>query len=295
MQADLDAEKSSEYRLRIRAKGYKPFESRAFRSDEGQVEYDVELTRSDAPQGDVVSGVVRRPDGRPLEGAEVALTYPLGGRDRLPTVHIEDGKIRPSQDQTIVKTDAQGRFSSTREPDPAGQHYAVVVVHPDYYAEVNRAAFEADHPITTKPWGRIEGVARVGGKPASGAEIRHFADRMGNSDVPDIFDSGKTTADAEGRFVLDRVVPGDVRVARGFGEGSNLRAWSNGTLVEVRPGEAVRAEVGGKGRPVIARIVAPRGLIRRPTTRSIPSSRSRATDRTSPIPRRCWRSETDRW
>ncbi len=260
LQANLDAEKSAEYRLRIKAKGYQPFQSRAFRSDEGQVEYDVKLTRSDAPQGDVISGVVRRPDGKPLEGAEVALTYPSAGRNRLPVIHMEDGKIRPSQDQTIVKTDAQGRFSTTREPDPAGQHYAVVVVHPDSYAEVNRAAFAADPSITAKPWGRIEGVARVGSKPVGGADIRYYADRLGNPDVPHISDSGKTTADADGRFVLDRVVPGDVRVARGNVEGPSPTSWSNGTLVEARPGEVARADVGGRGRPVIARIVAPEGF-----------------------------------
>ena len=121
-------------------------------------------------------------------------------------------------------------------------------------------AFEANPAITARPWGRIEGVARIGDGPASGAEMTQFADRLGNPDVPSIFDSGSTTADAEGRFVLDRVVPGDVRVTRGFGEGSNPRAWSNGTLVEVRPGETARAEVGGRGRPVIARIAPPDGF-----------------------------------
>ena len=57
-----------EYRLRIKARGYEPFESRAFRSDEGPLEYDVKLTRTDRPQGVVVSGVVRRPDGTSSKG-----------------------------------------------------------------------------------------------------------------------------------------------------------------------------------------------------------------------------------
>jgi beta-lactamase regulating signal transducer with metallopeptidase domain/protocatechuate 3,4-dioxygenase beta subunit/peroxiredoxin len=261
MHATLNAERSPEYRLRIRAKGYEPFESRAFRSDERQVIYDVKLTKSDKPQDEIVSGVVHRPDGMPLEGAEVVVTYPLtGGPVRLPTVHIEDGRLTLGQDQESVKTDAEGRFSLTREPDPAGRYFAVVVVHPDFYAEADRAAFEADPTITARPWGRVEGVAFVGGKPSAGGEVRYFADRLGNPDVAHVSDSGKATADAEGRFVLERVVPGDVRVARDLGEGRDLRARSNGTLVAVRADEITRIQVGGVGRPVVARIVPPEGF-----------------------------------
>ena len=44
--AVLDAEARPEYRLRIKATGYEPFETRKFRSDEKQVEYDVKLRTS---------------------------------------------------------------------------------------------------------------------------------------------------------------------------------------------------------------------------------------------------------
>ena len=36
--------------------------------------------------------------------------------------------------------------------------------------------------------------------------------------------------------------------------------WSGGALLEVRPGETARAELGGKGRPVLARIAMPPGF-----------------------------------
>jgi hypothetical protein len=179
---------------------------------------------------------------------------------RLPIVSIENGMIRPHEGQLIVKTDAKGRFSLAREPDPDGRYYAIVVVHPGFYAEVNRPAFEADSTIATRPWGRVEGVVWIGGKPAGGEEIRYYGDRLGNSGVPYISVSGNARADAEGRFVFDHVAPGDVRVARAFREGRGFRAWSNGTLIEVNPGETAHAEVGGKGRPVVARIVPPEGF-----------------------------------
>jgi hypothetical protein len=59
------------------------------------------------------------------------------------------------------------------------------------------------------------------------------------------------------------VVPGDIRIARTYSDPSRpggRRAWSNGTLIEARAGETVQAEVGGKGRPVIARVALPEGF-----------------------------------
>ena len=47
--ASVDIEKTPEFRLRIRAKGYEPFESRTFRGSEGQVEYNVALVPTGKP------------------------------------------------------------------------------------------------------------------------------------------------------------------------------------------------------------------------------------------------------
>ncbi|MGP0070162.1 MAG: carboxypeptidase regulatory-like domain-containing protein [Isosphaeraceae bacterium] len=262
LQASLDAENADAFRLRIKARGYLPVESRIFRSDEGQAEYDVTLTRTDEPQRVPVSGVVLRPDGRPLEGAQVAVTYPMmGGRFQLPSVHVKDGTIQPSGNPPIVKTDRQGRFRTAREPDPDGNSWAVVVIHPEYYAEAARPVFEGNATITARPWGRVEGFARIGDKPAAGATIQHFADRLGTDDVPYVWDSGRTKADDRGHFLFERVVPGDVRVAFAFGEAPlGMRAWSNGTLTEVKPGETAQVKLGGRGRPVVATIALPSGF-----------------------------------
>lgn len=165
LQAGLDAEIAPEYRLRIKAKGYEPFESRTFRSDEGRVEFDVRLKKADEPPAVVVSGVVRRPDGTPLEGAAVTVAYPMDVRGRLPDLELQDGEFRPREEQATVKTDVEGRFSVSRVPDPEGRFYGLVVVHPDFYGEGDRAAFEANPTITVRPWGRVEGLARIGGRP----------------------------------------------------------------------------------------------------------------------------------
>jgi len=259
-QASLDAKRRPEYRLRLKARGYEPFETRAFRSDEKKVKYDVTLTKSGKPQGVAVSGFVRRTDGRPLEGADVTITYPSGGVP-APSAQIENGRIGPSQGQTIVKTDAQGRFTLTREPDPAGQYFAVVVVHPEFYAEAPRSVFEADSTISARPWGRVEGVVRSRNSPAaSESVVRYSGDRLGNSDVPTVWESGHTTPDGDRRFAFDRVIPGDARVYLSEKQKTGIQAATSSVLVVVRSGETTRAELGGRGRPVIAQVVAPAGF-----------------------------------
>ncbi|MFO0891524.1 MAG: carboxypeptidase regulatory-like domain-containing protein [Isosphaeraceae bacterium] len=258
LQADVDVEQAPEFRLRFRAKGYEPFESRLFRGDERQVEYDVTLTPLDRPEvAPVVEGQVRRPDGIPLTGAEVAITYPMRDDEieRLPYVSIRNGKLIRQGSLAVAQTDAEGRFRLERESDPEGKSFAVVVVHPDFFAEANRSAIEANPVITARLWGRIEGEARVGPGPAAGAFIRSFTDRTGGRDEPYVAASGETRADDQGRFVLERVVPGELRVTLGSEFSS-----SYGSLLEIRPGETTRVTVGGKGRPVVARIAPPSGF-----------------------------------
>jgi protocatechuate 3,4-dioxygenase beta subunit len=51
LQTRVDVDQTPEFRLRIRANGYEPFESRVFRGDEGQVEYDVSMKKADKPGG----------------------------------------------------------------------------------------------------------------------------------------------------------------------------------------------------------------------------------------------------
>ncbi len=262
LQAQVNVERTPEFRLRVRAAGYESFASRTFRAGEPSSELNVNLNPTGKPGDDIVTGVVHRPDGTPLAGAEVAITYPLIGRSAwVPVVHIKDGKFHYiNESYTSTQTDQTGRFRITREPDPQGEHFAVVVRHPDFQGEVNRAAWEANSTIATKPWGRIEGVARVGTKPASGASIAYFADRRAIDQMPYVSESGETKADAEGRFIIERVMPGDVRVSIRSGEGPNGNGSSYGKLMEVKSGETTRTEIGGKGRPVIAKIALPTGF-----------------------------------
>ncbi len=261
LQANLDAEDAAEYSLRIRARGYETQVTRAFRADEGEVEYDVALKPTGQPQVVPLNGTVRRLDGSPLAGVDVAVTYPRVPRRRdLRAVSISDGKIVPDRDQPVAKTGPDGRFTIGREADPDGRSFAVIVAHPDGFAEVDRASFEANPNIVLRPWARVEGVVKLGGRPAPGAVVAAYADRLGNADVPSISDRSNAPTDGEGRFVFARVVPGDVRLGAKPGAGDKSQAWLNGTVVRLSPGEVAHVELGGRGRPVVARIARPAGF-----------------------------------
>ena len=70
------------------------------------VEYNVKLAITEKPQEVVISGMVRRPDGRPLGAALVTVTYPR------PAVHIKNGKFDPIQPMKTTATDCAGPIRS---------------------------------------------------------------------------------------------------------------------------------------------------------------------------------------
>ena len=59
--------------------------------------------------------------------------------------------------------------------------------------------------------------------------------------------------------MFDRVVPGEVRIVKG-GSKANAGGYSNGVLFAVKAGETTRLQVGGTGRPVVAKIALPPGF-----------------------------------
>ena len=70
----------------------------------------------------------------------------------------------------------------------------------------------------------------------------------------------QATADASGRFVFERVVPGEAKLWRRFPTGPQTQNWSFLTLIDVQPGATARVTIGGTGRPVIGRLIAPAAI-----------------------------------
>ena len=225
--------------VRIEAPGYKTAASRRFRPDEGAVVQDFALE----PQAPF-EGVVLRPDGAPAQGAEVVLAGP---RDLLA---LEGRAIRRGPGTTSALAGPDGRFSTTR-PDGA---FRLVVASEHGYADVTSEQFAASKTIRLAPWGRVEGVLRLGGRPAAGETATLHVSRMG------LFPKGlEAKADAEGRVVFRDVPPGPARIGRTIvtpsERGGRFATTTDSVAVEVAPGATTEVVVGGTGRPVVGRIV----------------------------------------
>ncbi len=118
----------------------------------------------------------------------------------------------------------------------------------------------------SKETGRVEGVLMIGGKPTPTT----FVWLHPNDPMPDRTkkrDTGiiKVQTDVDGRFVFKDVEPGEWKVGLYFtGRMKNKRAYSPFTTLShaipigVEPGQTVKVQIGGGGRPVIGQLVPPK-------------------------------------
>jgi beta-lactamase regulating signal transducer with metallopeptidase domain/protocatechuate 3,4-dioxygenase beta subunit len=244
LQVSLDATTAPAFYVRIVAGGYEPLVSPEYPSGAGRVKFDVALKKSETKAGRVVD-----PDGKPLAGATV---YLLKQNQSLnlsedPSRYYPDGlKVTSEEDGTI------------RLPPVAGP-YAIVADHEKFYGAMSKDEFEKERTLTVSPWGRVEGVLKIGSRIGANEPItlsREPTDRFLGIHV---WQEEKATTDESGRFAFERVVPGAVRIGRDGGRGTDRESWDIGQLFVVRSGETTRAQVGGIGRPLVGRLIPPEG------------------------------------
>ena len=92
-----------------------------------------------------------------------------------------------------------------------------------------------------QPWGRIEGEVRIGRKLAAYQSVVYLLElpsNHGDAFRMRSYDYDFAT-DSQGRFAIDRVIPGLGHIARVLT--TTLRGeWSGRELVEVKPGQATQ-------------------------------------------------------
>ncbi|HUW17994.1 MAG TPA: carboxypeptidase regulatory-like domain-containing protein [Sedimentisphaerales bacterium] len=229
------------YTILIEAERYQPGISRVFDIAEEQAVFDFELQRGEGP-----SGVVYLPSGEAAVNVEVALCTASAG------AHIRNGQFFQKQYQRIIATGANGRFSFP----PQTETYLLVAVGDEGYAKVTEEDFEWAGHIILQPWGRVEGVVRIGGKPGAKEDLWLDSELPAKYAVPRVRCDYQTVSDAQGKFVFERVVPGTARVVhekRRVGQMSDSRV----APVEVVAGETVSVVIGGQGRTVVGRVAVP--------------------------------------
>jgi thiol-disulfide isomerase/thioredoxin/uncharacterized GH25 family protein len=236
------------YAVRIESDGYLPADSRIYKMDEGEVALKFELKK-----GNGLAGVVRGPDGKPAVGAKVVVAT----ADQ--SAYIVNGSQVHDQGCVTTETNGEGRYSLP----PLTGVYALVVIHDSGYAEVTAEQLAKSQDVALAAWARVEGTAKIGNKPAAGAQLSIY--RSGeryDEKAPRIHHQIEAKADAEGKFTFPRVLPGEVSVSRTVTMPMTGRSWmsmpTSAVTVTVEPGKTAQVAVGGTGRAVVGRLNLPK-------------------------------------
>jgi RNA polymerase sigma factor (sigma-70 family) len=238
---------STPSRVRIDAEGYASVVSPTYGPDDGLQRFDASLTRDAG-----LSGIVRGPDGQPAK--DVALYLATGNIQ----ISIENNVLRPiNYEPDKARTDADGRFWLARPSEP----FVLVAIGDSGMAVLRGVEIPTPADIGLQAWGRIEGTARVGDKPAVGESIQVFSDFTDMRHLIYVSYTLDAKADDSGRFVFDRIAPGlDVVVIRKVPEGRGYGSTSP-AFVDLKPGETARVDVGGSGRSVNGQLTLGDGQI----------------------------------
>jgi hypothetical protein len=114
--------------------------------------------------------------------------------------------------------------------------------------------------IHLTPWARVDGTFRVAGKPQ--ADVPIWIGQGLNSEygpkAPHLFTDYQETTDAQGRFVFDRVIPGQGQIGRSLRltvkDGSAAMTSSCMVPVKFVAGQTTHLEFGTSGRPVVGKL-----------------------------------------
>ncbi len=235
-------------RFRIEAEGYAPFESDWLQPDASSV-VDVRLRPTDPSK--TVGGTVWRTDGRPAQGAQVALLSPehsvFLGRARFIR--------RAAVDRLIITADENGKFVFPEEPNPS----FVVAACSNGFARVQVGDLKAPMEIHLQPWGRIEASmdASAGNRPVDCVIVDNLLAMNAPGCVRLDSQEFHAKPTEDGQFVLEFVPQGllCVWLSSGHTQTPLTPAYHHPTWVQVRAGETSRARIAETGCHVKGRFV----------------------------------------
>jgi peroxiredoxin len=232
--------------LKVETKDGKIAISRSFDSNENNVKYDFVVGKEEDNR---ITGTVYAPDGKNAQGATVYLII------KNQWITLENGKNRYQQDLEKSITDSQGKFSL---PDH-NNLFKLLAVSDEGFADVNSSEFLSDPVIHLVKWGRIEGVVYIGSKIGADCTIRTSCQqKCNNPDNLNYSCSAIATTDSQGKFLMDKVVPGENYIYRTL-QSDNAEQGTSTAMekVEVISGQTLEVVLGGTGRAIIGKIIWP--------------------------------------
>ena len=236
------------YVLEAQADGYWPKRLTNQVRGDGEIWLDIALAKAPA-----IGGTIFTPAGGPAAGATLVI---CGRYQRAQMTRPGKFNVGPGASTTGALADESGSFHLPTKHDAE----VVAVAHPEGFIEVPFAAMTSNTLLRLKPWGRIEGIAQVGGKGLANAQL-HVAEGRNRSMHASI--SYRPTTDTDGRFVFETIPPGEWKVQRLINEadgtlrtGPRLLYFSHGVTTEVRSGQTANVILGGKGNTVTGKATA---------------------------------------
>ncbi len=232
-------------KLRVEADGYFSADSRMIEGNEGSIQIDFELKKGASP-----TGVVLAPDEKPLSDVPVACVPE--GVNLL--IDLDRNNLTQESDVILTKTDKNGRFTLP----PQNKKFSLLVIADEGFVLISSDQLAKDGQIHLQKWARIEGDYRINASPAKFVKIgAEAAPKIGTRDLLRI-ETGTTTTDADGHFMLDRVPP----VQRIY---VHHLVWLSSTVLQFVPiancktiaGQTTTLHAGGNGRPVIGKLSLP--------------------------------------
>ena len=157
-----------------------------------------------------------------------------------------------------MRTGPNGRFAFTAVKD----QFLLIASGDAGYADASSAEYAKSGKLILQLWGRLEGELIVGRQPKPNEEVSYTLLGPPRPEAPKrLFHQYATHTDDHGRFTFERVMPGRGSVSHVLV--TNRGRFSThlnggGPAVDVRPGQTMRVRIGGKGRPVIGRVVVDR-------------------------------------
>jgi peroxiredoxin len=242
----IESEPRPGHLVRIESPGYKRANSRVIKDNEMAVACDFKLEKDTLRKITVLL-----PDGKPAAGAQIAIATPSQ------TVFVQNGMFEDRMNTSnVLTTDAKGVFSLPSQTEA----YKIVIIHDLGCAVVSEDQIKTASEIKLSAWGSVEGTVFIGAKPAADQilNLGQVLSGVFDKNTPRCDFRYSTNSDMNGHFTFTRVFPGDWQASRGVRHG-NMVSYTAGENVTVSPGQTSLVIIGGKGRPVIGKIVLPAG------------------------------------
>jgi peroxiredoxin len=189
-----------------------------------------------------LTGTVYLPNGEAAPNASILL--PVSGEAAV----LGDRQFEYEAMSSIYHVSSNGSFVVPRIPGIS----LLYVAHDEGFCEFNLGQAQSPVSIHLLPWGRIEGVVTLEGKPAAHekmAPLRESAPGVPSLGLsPGTF---QTESDSEGRFVFEHMPPGEVQVCRLVHS-----TYYAAQYVEIAPGKTTVIQYGFNGRLLKGHLVA---------------------------------------